>query len=286
MKEIKIEKSITNRNNDSLDRYLRDLYRYPLLNGEEEAALARKIRLGDAAALQKLVNCNLRFVVSVAKKYEIPGMSLADLISEGNIGLIKAAKRFDETRGFKFISYAVWWVRQAILNSISVDKRMIRLPANQLKGVADLWSAEDLLTQRLQRFPSLSELSEHMDLSYERISDFLTISGYTYSYDAAISDDDMNSKVCTMKDPAAVWPDAELEQDALRIDVELMMNILSNRERDVLIMAFGMGGGRPLENVDIGHELGLSPETIRRAKGKALFRLREIGGIKMMQGYL
>jgi len=286
MKEIKIERSVTNRSNDSLDRYLQELYKYPLLGAEEEAVLARKIRSGDHSALERLVMCNLRFVVSVAKKYEIPGMPLADLISEGNIGLVKAAKRFDETRGFKFISYAVWWIRQSILHGIGADKRMIRLPLNQLKGITDLWNAVSVLEQRLHRAPSLKELSEFMELPNERILDYLSYSDCTYSFDVAISDDGADSKICNLYDPASVRPDSELEQDALRINIELMMNVLNPRERDVLRLAYGMGGGRPLENVDIGDILGLSPETIRRAKGKALFRLRTIGVINMMQEYL
>lgn len=286
MKEFKIERSVTNRSSDSLERYLRDLYRYPLLDAEEEAMLAKKIRSGDVAALEKLVNCNLRFVVSVAKKYELPGMSLADLISEGNIGLIKAAERFDETRGFKFISYAVWWIRQNILHSIALHKRMIRLPMNQLKGIADLWNAADLLEQQLHRQPTLIELSELMELPYQRIVDYQSNSGYTYSFDTAIADDEQESKVSTMEDPASLWPDAALGQDALRINMELMMNALTVREKDVLRMAYGMGGGRPLENIDIGEAMGLSSETIRRTKGKALYRLREISGIELMQQYL
>ncbi|WP_316815536.1 RNA polymerase sigma factor RpoD/SigA [Pedobacter nyackensis] len=286
MKEIKIERSVTNRSSDSVDRYLRDLGRYPLLDAEEEAILAKKIRSGDGAALEKLVNCNLRFVVSVAKKYELPGMSLADLISEGNIGLVKAAERFDETKGFKFISYAVWWIRQAILHSIGLHKRMIRLPMNQLKTIADFWNVGDLLEQRLQRRPTLQEISKSMELPYERIFDCLSYLGYTYSFDGAINDDDQECRVHTMEDPTSIWPDSELERDALRINIEMMMNVLSPREKEVIRMAYGMGGGRPLENVDIGEVMGLSSETIRRAKGKAMFRLREISGIEMMQQYL
>jgi RNA polymerase primary sigma factor len=286
MKEIKIERSVTNRGNDSLDRYLQELSRYPLLDAEEEAVLAKKIRFGDQAAQERLVNCNLRFVVSVAKKYEIPGMCLADLISEGNFGLVKAAERFDETRGFKFISYAVWWIRQSILHSIGSHKRMIRLPSNQLKGIADLWNAVDLLEQRLHRAPSVKEISAFMGLTCERILDYLSHSDCTHSFDTAIGDNDDDLKIFNMCDPSSVRPDHELEQDALRINIELMMNALNARERDVLRLAYGMGGGRPLENVDIGDVLGLSPETIRREKVKALFRLRSINTIKIMQEYL
>lgn len=286
MKEFKIERSVTNRSSDSLERYLRDLYNYPLLDAEEEALLAKKIRAGDGVALKKLVNCNLRFVVSVAKKYELPGMSLADLISEGNIGLIKAAERFDETRGFKFISYAVWWIRQSILHSIGLHKRMIRLPMNQLKGLADLWNAVDLLEQQLHRQPSLKELSEFMELPHQRILEYFSNFDFTYSFDAAIGGDEEDSKISTMGDPASLCPDEKLEQDALQINIELMMNVLSTREKEVLRMAYGMGGGRPLENVDIGEVMGLSSETIRRTKGKALCRLRGINGIEIMLQYL
>lgn len=286
MKEIKIERSITNRRNDSLERYLHELYRYPLLTAEEEMVLAKKIRSGDQAALDKLVNCNLRFVVSVAKKYEIPGMSLADLISEGNIGLVKAAERFDETRGFKFISYAVWWIRQSILYSIGLNRRMIRLPSNQLKGITDLWNAVDLLEQRLHRAPSLKELSEFMGLTCERILDYLSYSDFTYSFDTAIGENNQDTKIYNMTDPSSVQPDSELENDALRINIELMLSVLNDRERDVLRLAYGMGGERPLENSDIGDKLGLSPETIRREKVKALLRLRSINSIKIMQEYL
>lgn len=286
MREIKIEKAITNRNSDSVERYLRDLCRYPLLTGEEEAILAKKIRSGDTAALQQLVNANLRFVVSVAKKYEMPGMCLADLISEGNIGLVKAAKRFDETKGFKFISYAVWWIRQSILHSIGLDKRMIRLPLNRLKGIADLWDAIDILSQHLQRSPVLTELSEFMGLSKECILDYLSSSDHTFSFDTVISDDDPNSKLFTMNDPAALKPDAGLERDAMLINMDILMSALSQREREVLQLAYGMAGGRPLENSDIGEEMGLSAETIRRTKRSALYRLRENKGIMMMREYM
>lgn len=286
MKEIKIERTITNRNNDSLDRYLNEVGRYQVLEVEEEVALAKMIRMGDRSALQKLVKCNLRFVVSVAKKYEIPGISLCDLVAEGNIGLLKAAERFDETRGFKFISYAVWWIRQSILHSMSTYKRMVRLPGNQLKGIADLWNAEDLLEQRLHRLPTLQEVSEYMNLPYACILDFLSNAGFTTSFDAAIGEDHQEGKIDTMSDPAKALPDEDLDREALRINIELMMNILTTREQQVLRLAYGMGGERPLENRDIGALLGLSPETIRRAKLSALYRLRALSGIKMMKDYL
>ena len=286
MKEIKIEKSITNRNADSLERYLQDISRYPLLNAEEETALAKRVRLGDRAALLKLVNCNLRFVVSVAKKYELPDMSLADLISEGNIGLVKAAERFDESRGFKFISYAVWWIRQAILHSMGLNKRMIRLPMNQVKGVIDLLRAEDLLEQRLHRPPTLWEQAKFMDVPYELALDYLSNSGRTFSLDVPVDDAEGMPVMSTMGDPMCRLPDEAFDQEALRIDIGLMMKTLTAREQRILCLAYGMGGNRPLQNDDISDLLGISSETVRRAKQKALLRLRELKGIKMMQEYL
>lgn len=286
MKEIKTERAITNRNSDSLACYFQELYKYPLLDAEEEAVLTKKIRSGDRSALDKLVSCNLRFVISVAKKYVMPGTELADLISEGNLGLVKAAERFDETRGFKFISYAVWWIRQSILHSIGTDKRLIRLPVNQLKGITNLWKAVGILEQNLHRAPSLKEIAEFMKLSNERILDYLSHSDCTYSFDTSAGDEEQDQQIFNMYDPASEPPDLKLEQDALHINVELMMNVLNVREKVILHLAYGMGGGRPLENVDIGDILGLSPETIRREKKRALFRLRSIYAIQIMREYL
>ncbi|SMC59828.1 sigma-70 family RNA polymerase sigma factor [Pedobacter nyackensis] len=285
MREIKIEKSITNRSEDSIDRYLQEISKYPLLSVDEEVILAKKIRSGDAMALQRLVNCNLRFVVSVAKKYAIEGVSLADLISEGNIGLVKAAERFDASRGFKFISYAVWWIRQAILLSLGAYKRMIRLPMNQLTGVMDLFKAECVLEQRLHRLPTVNELAEFMGVAHERILEYWSYSPITFSLDSP-SNNDEDEWMTVRKDPVAIQPDAGLEQEALQVNIELMMRVLSTREKRILRLAYGMEGCRPLQNEDISEVLGISPETIRRAKAKALFTLRKIGSIKMMQEYL
>ncbi|TKC62473.1 RNA polymerase sigma factor RpoD/SigA [Pedobacter hiemivivus] len=286
MKEIKIERSITRRGEDSLARYLQEISRFPLLNVEEEVILAKKISSGDKAALERLVNCNLRFVVSVAKKYEIEGMPLVDLISEGNIGLVKAAKRFDESRGFKFISYAVWWIRQAILYSIGTHKRMIRLPMNQLSGIMDLWKSEGLLEQQLQRLPTLAELTEFMELPDERVLDYLSNSGDVFSLDLPLEDAEDSPIVNVMTDPMAMPPDAGLEKEAFYINIQRIMNLLSPRDQNVLRLAYGMGGGRPLQNEDISNLMGLSSETIRRAKQKALFKLREMKEVKMMLQYL
>ncbi|WP_165973276.1 RNA polymerase sigma factor RpoD/SigA [Pedobacter sp. ok626] len=286
MKDIKIERSITRRGEDSLARYLKEISRFPLLKVEEEVILAKKISTGDKAALEKLVNCNLRFVVSVAKKYEIEGMPLVDLISEGNIGLVKAAKRFDESRGFKFISYAVWWIRQAIMYSIGIHKRMIRLPMNQVCGIMDLWKSEGLLEQRLQRSPTLEELTEFMGLPDDRLRDYLSNSADVFSLDLPLEDAEDTPRMAMMTDPMAMSPDANLEQEAFQINIQRIMNVLSPRDQHILRLAYGMGGGRPLPNEDISNLLGLSSETIRRAKQKALFKLREMKEVKTMLQYL
>lgn len=286
MKEIRKERTITNRSGDSLERYLLELSRYPLLNAEEEIVLAKRIRGGDHAALHKLVTCNLRFVVTVAKKYEMPGTSLSDLIAEGNVGLLKAAKRFDETLGFKFISYAVWWIRQAILDSINLHKRMIRLPANQLKGIADLWKAEGRLEQRLHRLGTLDEISEFMDLPYNCLLDYFSNIAEVSSFDVEIGDDQEETRVTTMLDRGSLAPDGAFDSDALRINVELMLNALAVREREILRLAYGMDQGRSLENREIANLLGLSPETVRRVKGKALTKLRGVRKIKIMQEFI
>lgn len=286
MKEIKIERSITNGQIDSLARYLQELAAYPLLNGTEEMVLTQKIRAGDEEALQKLVNCNLRFVVSVAKKYEVFGMPLADLIAEGNIGLLKAAERFDETRGFKFISYAVWWIRQAMLQSIGMHQRTIRLPLNQLKGINDLSRSTDLLEQQLERTPNLEELSAFTKLPAAVVSSYSSSSGHTCSLDRAIEDGDRGSFKGSMMDTACIWPDAALEQEALRVDIELMMKGLSLQEQDVIRLAYGLGELMALGNEAIAHRLGISDETVCRIKRKALTRMREMAQIKIMREYL
>lgn len=286
MKEIIKQRTVTNRYVDSLERYLQELSRYPLLDADEEAALAKKIRAGDVSALQKLVNANLRFVVTVAKKYEIPGTSLADLIAEGNIGLLKAAERFDETRGFKFISYAVWWIRQAILCSMGLHRRMIRLPINQLKGITDLWRAEEVLEQELERSATLHELAEFMDLSYKCVLDYLSNGGYTLSFDTPIAEDQGETRLSTMSDQGSNRPDAIFDRDTLRTDMGLMMSGLTDREVEIIYLCYGIGGARALENREVGEMLGMSAETVRRIKSKTLVKLKSLNKIEMMKEYI
>ncbi|MEQ7800492.1 RNA polymerase sigma factor RpoD/SigA [Pedobacter sp. ASV1-7] len=285
MKEINIERSITNRKVDSFERYLYDLGKYPLLAMEEEAILARKIRKGDQAALNKLVNCNLRFVITVAKKYELPGISLPDLVSDGNIGLIKAAKRFDETKGFKFITYAVWWIRQSILYSMGINKRMIRLPGNQLKGILDLRNAEAELEQDLHRFATVEEISEHMNLPCRLVLEYISNTTYAYSYDVPISADEPETKLSIMCDNESVSPDGQFESDTININIGLMMNVLTAREKEILCLAYGIGAVRSFENREIGMMLGISAETVRRVKGHSLEKLKSRKNIAIMKEY-
>lgn len=286
MKEIRIEKSITNRSQDSLARYLQEISRYPLLEAAEEIALGKRIKEGDWAALQRLVSSNLRFVVTVAKKYESPDLSLADLISDGNIGLIKAAERFDEKRGFKFISYAVWWIRQSILQGMNTSKRMVHLPMSQISGIRQVKRSEIKLEQELQRIPCREELAGFMKTAEEVVYDYLYISGSQVSLDAPTEVQDGVLMPCIIQYDKGPAPDAGLERESLEKDVQRMMDILSPRERSILFLAYGMGNNRPLQNDDISTLLGLSTETIRRSKNKALDRLRGLKEIKMMRRYL
>lgn len=286
MKQIRIEKSITNRKQDSLIRYLREISNYPLLTADEEVDLAKRIKNGDTWALQRLVNCNLRFVVTVAKNYETSALSLADLVSEGNIGLINAAKRFDEQRGFKFISYAVWWIRQAILQSINTHKRMIHLPLSQIKGLLELGKSETKLEQELQRIPTRQELALFMDVSEDVVYDSLFTCAAPISLDAPVEDKEGELISCMLQYAKGPAPDEDLERASLQQDLRRLMTVLTPRERNIILLAYGMNNSQPLQNDDISNVLGISKETIRRSKSKALNRLRDLKEIKMMRRYL
>lgn len=286
MKEIKIERSITNRSQDSLERYFQDMSAYPLLSADEEIVLTRKIKAGDAAALHRLVSSNLRFVISVAKKYEMQGLSLADLIAEGNIGLIKAAERFDESRGFKFISYAVWWIRQCIIYGISAHKRMIRLPLNQISGLHELAKAELRLEQRLERSPTRQELVDFVDISEGMTFDYLNNPVCGCSLDCPYGEESEEPLGTTLKDINLPGPDELLEREGLKANIDLMMKVLNPRQRRILYLSYGIGNNLPMRNEDIGCLLGLSTETIRRAKKNALDTLRRIKKVQMLREYL
>ncbi|WP_316810775.1 RNA polymerase sigma factor RpoD/SigA [Pedobacter heparinus] len=286
MKQIKIEKSITHRNQESLLRYLQEISKYPLLTAAEEIALAKKIKAGDLPALKRLVNCNLRFVVTVAKKYETSGLLLADLVSDGNIGLITAAERFDEKRGFKFISYAVWWIRQSILQGINMHKRMIHLPMNQIQGLREIGKSEMILEQELQRMPTRQELAVFMNIPEDVLYDSLFICSTPFSLDTPVEDKEGEMISGMVQYARGTAPDASLESASLQKDIRRMMTVLTPRERNILLLAYGMNNSRPLQNDDISNVLGLSKETIRRSKSKALNRLRGLKEIKMMRHYL
>src|SRR5574344_600469 len=286
MRQIKISKSITNRDTASLERYLADIGKEPLISAEEEVELARRIKAGDQEALEKLTTTNLRFVVSIAKKYQNQGISLPDLINEGNVGLIKAAKRFDETRGFKFISYAVWWIRQSILQAIAENSRIVRLPSNQLGALNKLKKEISKLEQQLERPPSEEELSELLDIPEDKIKSILGISGRHISIDAPlIADEDVNFvDVLPNEDTPAT--DATLMQESLSREIERSLSTLTEYEREVIKMYFGIGMAHALSLDEIAMKFGLTRERVRQIKEKGIKRLKSSSKSKHLVAYL
>ena len=274
MRELKIDKSITQRDHDTLTRYLMDMKKFPLLTAEEEVALATKIKAGDTAALDKLVVCNLRFTVSVAKKYEGQGILLPDLIAEGNLGLIKAAKRFDHTKGFKFISFAVWWIRQSMLHAIAEHKRIIRLPANQISDITEIWRAEQLLEQRLERQPTLEELSEHLDMKIEDIKTCQLSNAGTYSLDHASDNDEKQGMLEVLEDVLFSAADSGLEAEGLAFELGKALRTLPDRQRAILQLQFGLNGRIPMYVADIANLMGVSSQCVTMNRKKALISLR------------
>jgi RNA polymerase primary sigma factor len=274
MRELKITQSITNRETHSLEAYLREVGKVELLTIEEEITLARKAREGDAAALERLVKSNLRFVVSVAKKYQHYGMSLGDLISEGNLGLIKAAHRFDETRGFKFISFAVWWIRQAILAALSEKRRMVRLPMNHFNLITRINDTADELECRLERAPTDIELAEALEIDISRIDDARYYSGRTASLDAPVGTEDEYS-LLDMIGNGEAEADHGLQAESEKWRVRSMLDLLSERERRIIEMSFGLELEWPMLPRDIAPVLGMSSERVRQVKLAALKKLQE-----------
>ncbi|WP_316810867.1 RNA polymerase sigma factor RpoD/SigA [Pedobacter heparinus] len=274
MRQLKIEQSITNRDADSIEKYLYDIARIDLLSVEEEIALAQKIRKGDQSALDRLVKANLRFVVSVAKKYQNQGMRLADLIAEGNLGLIKAAQRFDETKGFKFISFAVWWIRQSIMIAIAEQKRMVRLPANQIGGIMKINKAMGDLEQKLERVPSLEEVCEFIELPEEKVVDFLHHAPMTASLDAVIAEESGFTLAETIADPNVEEADMPVLKNSVSVDVKRLMRRLPEREKEILSMFYGLGGCPAIGLDEIGGKMNLGKERVRQIKDKALKTLR------------
>lgn len=274
MRQLKIEQSITNRDSDSIEKYLYDIARIDLLSIEEEIVLAQKIRKGDQSALDRLVKANLRFVVSVAKKYQNQGIRLSDLIAEGNFGLIKAAQRFDETKGFKFISFAVWWIRQSIMVAIAEQKRMVRLPANQIGGIMRVNRAMVELEQHLERQPSLEEVCEFVELPEEKVADYLFHAPMTTSLDAVIGEESGFTLVETIEDISVEKTDNSALQSSVLIDIKRLMKKLPEREKQILSMFYGLGGNTAIGLDEIGYKMKLGKERVRQIKDKALKTLR------------
>jgi RNA polymerase primary sigma factor len=283
---VKISKQYTNRESQSLDKYLQEIGKVELLGPDEEIDLARKIKKGDQKSLEKLTKANLRFVVSVAKQYQNQGLSLGDLINEGNLGLIKAAKRFDETRGFKFISYAVWWIRQSILQALAEQSRIVRLPLNRVGALNKIGKAFSTLEQEFEREPSASELAEELDMSLFEVADTLKISGRHLSMDAPFAQGEDNRLLDVIQDERTPLPDNELMRESLSREVERALSTLSDREAEVIRLYFGLGREHSLTLEEIGEKFNLTRERVRQIKEKAIRRLRHASRSKALRSYL
>ena len=277
---------IKTRANQSLDRYLQEIGEVPLLTPDEEIELARRIKKNDQLALEKLTQANLRFVVSVAKQYQNQGLTLGDLINEGNLGLIKAAKRFDETRGFKFISYAVWWIRQSILQALAEQSRVVRLPLNRVGALNKIGKAFSNLEQEYEREPSANEIAEELEMSPYEVSDTLKISGKHLSLDAPFNQGDDNRLLDVIQDDHQPPPDDLLLDESLRIEVKRALTTLSDREAEVIKLYFGLDREHPLTLEEIGEKFSLTRERVRQIKEKAIRRLRHTSRSRMLRSYL
>jgi RNA polymerase primary sigma factor len=284
---LKITKQFTNRESKSLDQYLQDIGKVDLITPEEEIELAKKIKKGERSALEKLTKANLRFVVSVAKQYQNQGLSLGDLINEGNIGLIKAAERFDETRGFKFISYAVWWVRQAIMQAIADQSRVVRLPLNRVGSLTKISKAYRDLEQEYERKPTTEELASTLDMSSDEVAYALQISGRHVSMDAPFSgDDDKNSLIDVLPNEEQPLPDRELMRESLKAEVANVLSTLSEREAEVIKLYFGIDSDHSATLEEIGDRFNLTRERVRQIKEKALRNLRHARRSTRLKAYL
>ena len=286
MRQLKITKSITNRESASLDKYLQEIGREDLITVEEEVELAQRIKNGDRVALEKLTRANLRFVVSVAKQYQNQGLSLPDLINEGNLGLIKAAEKFDETRGFKFISYAVWWIRQSILQALAEQSRIVRLPLNQVGSLNKINKAFSKFEQQNERKPSAEELAEELDIPVDKIADTMKVSGRHISVDAPFVEGEDNSLLDVMINDDSPNADRVLINESLSKEIErVLTNTLSDREKDIVKKFFGIGVTE-MTLEEIGDEFGLTRERVRQIKEKAIRKLRPNSKSKLLKGFL
>ena len=288
MRQLKITKSITNRESASLDKYLQEIGREELISVEEEVELAQKIRKGGVEgnrALEKLVKANLRFVVSVAKQYQNQGLSLPDLINEGNLGLIKAAEKFDETRGFKFISYAVWWIRQSILQALAEQSRIVRLPLNQVGSLNKISKALSKFEQENERKPSAEELADELEIPVDKISDTLKVSGRHISVDAPFVEGEDNSLLDVLTNEDSPMADKSLVNESLSKEIDRALSTLSDREKEIIKMFFGIGT-QEMTLEEIGDKFGLTRDRVRQIKEKAIRRLRQNSRSKLLKSYL
>jgi len=286
MRQLKISKQITNRESQSLDKYLQEIGRVDLITAEMETELAKRIREGDQVALEKLTKANLRFVVSVAKQYQNNGLTLGDLINEGNLGLIKAAKRFDETRGFKFISYAVWWIRQSIMQALAEQSRIVRLPLNRVGSLSKISKTFSDLEQKYQREPSTEEVAEVIGITTEEVIDNLKLSGRHISVDAPFVQGEENNLLDVLTDANEVTADSALLLDSLKKEVQRALATLTVREAEVLAMYYGLTGVTAMTLEEIGEKFNLTRERVRQIKEKATRRLRHTSRSKALKAYL
>ena len=286
MRQLKITKQLTNREITSLDKYLQEIGRLEMLSPEGEVQLAQRIKAGDRIALEKLTKANLRFVVSVAKQYQNQGMSLPDLINEGNLGLIKAAQRFDETRGFKFISYAVWWIRQSILQALAEQSRIVRLPLNKISSLNKITKTYAQLEQKYERAPNAGELAEELDMPLAEVSENLRNSGKHLSMDAPLASDEENNMYDYMKNDDGSTPESELMYESLKTEINRAISTLSPKEGDIIKMFFGLEGYPTMTLDEIGEKFDLTRERVRQIKEKAIRRLKHTSRSQILQSYL
>jgi len=287
MRQLKITKSITNRESQSLEKYLQEIGKVDLLTPEEEVDLAKRIKQGDQLSLEKLTKANLRFVVSVAKQYQNQGLSLSDLINEGNLGLIKAAQRFDETRGFKFISYAVWWIRQSILQALAEQSRIVRLPLNKVGSLNKINKAFSLLEQEYEREPSSEELANMLEIPTEEVETTLGVAARHVSMDAPFVEGEDNSLLDVLENGTTPGTDTALEyKESLEKEINRSLSTLTDRQCDVIKLYFGIGVEHPMSLEDIGEKFGLTRERVRQIKDKAINKLRNTSRSKLLKNYL
>lgn len=286
MRQLKISKQITNRESDSLDKYLSDISKVELITAEEEVELAWKIKEGDQLALEKLTKVNLRFVVSVAKQYQNQGLTLGDMINEGNLGLIKAARKFDPTRGFKFISYAVWWIRQSIFQAIAEQSRIVRLPLNQVSSAHKISKTASRMEQQFEREPSPEELAGELDMSVSEVTKILSRGGKHVSINAPFATEEKNSLLDVLEDELEETPDNELIYDSLKQDLKSVLSTLTQRESDVICHFYGLYGTEPMSLDEIADKLAISRERVRQIREKAIRRMRYSSRSKGLKVYL